>query len=265
MDKIPLKYFAPNAVTCAGLTLGMVSVFHTMSGDYSSAAWFILMCVLFDKADGSVARFFNASSDFGVQLDSFSDFLTFGIAPAFLVHGLLMDPQTAGGVFSTDPTLMWGLRVSAVLYVLASCLRLAKFNVLTEKIGAGMFLGFPTTLCGALLGSYILTSLKYGWPEESLTSLPVAMAGLSFLMVSNVRLPKAKAPGNKTAKVGMSVIVASVYVCGLTWTAPEYLLSVVGTFVTGGVVYGKLKLPSRSSLFEEPADTASDTNSPSPT
>ena len=264
MDRIPLKYFAPNAVTCAGLTLGMVSVFHTMSGDYASAAWFILMCVLFDKADGSVARFFNASSDFGVQLDSFSDFLTFGIAPAFLVHGLLMDPGTANGAFGADPALMWGLRVSVVFYVLASCLRLAKFNVLTEKIGAGMFLGFPTTLCGALLGSYILTSLKYGWPAETLTSLPVAMAFLSFMMVSNVRLPKAKAPGNKMAKIGMSLIVASVYLCGLTWTAPEYLLGVVATFILGGVIYGKMRLPSRSSLFEDPNDAA-DTNSPSPT
>ena len=252
MDRIPLKYLAPNAITCAGLTLGMVSGFQTMTGDYWSAAWFILMCVLFDKADGSVARFLNASSDFGVQLDSFSDFLTFGIAPAFLVHGLLSDPEVTGGLFTKSAVLLWGLRVSIIVFVLASCLRLAKFNVLTEKIGSGIFLGFPTTLCGALIGSYILTALKYEWALETLVILPFALLILSLLMVSNLRLPKAKAPTNPVLKWTMILIVTSVYICGLTWTAPEYLLGVVVTFIVGGILYGIIYLP-KASFFDEEA------------
>ena len=68
------------------------------------------------------------------------------------------------------------------------------------------------------------------------------MAFLSFMMVSNVRLPKAKVFGNKMAKIGMSLIVASVYLCGLTLDSPEYLLGVVATFILGGVIYGKMRL-----------------------
>lgn len=261
MDRIPLKYLAPNAITCAGLTLGMVSVLHTMNGDYTSASWFILMCVLFDKADGSLARFLNASSDFGVQLDSFSDFLTFGIAPAFLIHGLLSDDAMTEGFFTGSPGMLWALRVSVIVFVLASCLRLAKFNVLTEKIGTGHFLGFPTTLCGAFLGSYILTAMKYEWPTECITALPIILFGLSFLMVSNIRLPKAKAPDHKVARYGMILIVLSVYFCGLTWTAPEYLLAVVTLFVVGGVIYGALVLPKVDVFDDEPS---SDSQEPSP-
>ena len=263
MDRIPIKYLAPNAITCAGLTLGMVSIFQTMTGDYTSAAWFILMCVLFDKADGSVARFFNASSDFGVQLDSFSDFLTFGIAPGFLVHGLLSDPQITMGLFTSRPLLLWALRVSVIIFILASCLRLAKFNVLTEKIGTGIFLGFPTTLCGGIIGTYILTALKYQWPLEAIIILPAVLCVMSFLMVSNVRLPKAKAPSHPVLKWGMISIVTSVYFCGLTWSAPEYLLGVVVTFVLGGVIYGLIKIPKATILFEEETSEESQTPSPS--
>ena len=202
MDRIPLKYLAPNAITCAGLTLGMVSGFQTMTGDYWSAAWFILMCVLFDKADGSVARFLNASSDFGVQLDSFSDFLTFGIAPAFLVHGILSDPEITGDSSRKVRFCSGDFSVSVIMFVLASCLRLAKFNVLTEKIGTGYFLGFPTTLCGALVGSYILTALKYQWALEALVILPFALVVLSLLMVSNLRLPESQSPLSSGPEVG---------------------------------------------------------------
>ena len=95
------------------------------------------------RQGGRLSRpIFNASSDFGVQLTHSATF-TFGIAPAFLVHGLLMDPGTANGAFGADPALMWGLRASVVFYVLASCLRLAKFNVLTEKSGQGCFSASP--------------------------------------------------------------------------------------------------------------------------
>ena len=82
--------------------------------------------------------------------------------------------------------------------------------------------------------------------------LPFALLILSLLMVSNLRLPKAKAPTNPVLKWTMILIVTSVYICGLTWTAPEYLLGVVVTFIVGGILYGIIYLP-KASFFDEEA------------
>jgi CDP-diacylglycerol--serine O-phosphatidyltransferase len=243
MARIPLKYLAPNAITCASMTLGMVSMFHAIAGDYYTAGWLIMLCVLFDKADGSVARVLKASSEFGIQLDSFSDSITFGVAPAVLIHQMLTDVSFSGSLFVEDPVMMWILRVTVVLYVLAGCLRLAKFNVMAvDESGPGHFLGFPTTLCGALLGAWILTAMKYEWSPLTFHVLPAILAGMSFLMVSNLPLPKARLPKSRVGHFLVSASVASIYFCGLTWTAPEYLLFMACFFTFGGLIYGGFHL-----------------------
>jgi CDP-diacylglycerol--serine O-phosphatidyltransferase len=253
MARIPLKYLAPNAITCASMTLGMVSIFHAIAGEYVTATWLILLCVLFDKADGSVARALNASSEFGIQLDSFSDSITFGVAPAVLIHQMLSDPTLGGGLFVEDRMMMWILRLTVVLYVLAGCLRLAKFNVMAvDQSGPGHFLGFPTTLCGALLGAWILTSMKYDWPVVTLHILPGVLAALSFLMVSNLPLPKARLPKSRVLRMPLIAAVVSIYYCGLTWTAPEFLLGISSIFTLGGLIYGALYLrPSASNPSDD--------------
>ena len=248
MARFPLKYLAPNAITCASMTLGMVSMLHAIEGEFVTATWLIMLCVLFDKADGSVARALNASSEFGIQLDSFSDSITFGVAPAVLIHQMLSDPTVGGGIFTEDRVMLWILRLTVVLYVLAGCLRLAKFNVMAvDESGPGHFLGFPTTLCGALLGAWILTSMKYEWAPVTLHVLPAVLAAMSFLMVSNVPLPKARLPKSRLLRFPLIASVVSIYYCGLTWTAPEFLLAMGSLFTVFGVIYGALYLRPRSS------------------
>src|SRR2546428_565183 len=78
------RYLAPNVVTSLSIAFGLASIESSLSGHYRTAAWWAMFCVLTDKLDGFVARALRATSPFGAQLDSFADFLSFGIAPATL-------------------------------------------------------------------------------------------------------------------------------------------------------------------------------------
>jgi CDP-diacylglycerol--serine O-phosphatidyltransferase len=239
MQRFPLRYLAPNAITCTSISLGIISIQQSTVGEYVAASWLIVMCVLFDKLDGTVARLVNATSEFGIQMDSFSDFLTFGIAPSFLVYNMLMNTGTA---YASDPMLSSALLVAIIIYTLASTLRLAKFNVLTEKIGTAYFLGFPTTLCGAVISSYILTGIKYDWPVYHVEVLPPIMGVLALFMISNIKLPKMKLPKAKIPRVFMMASFGTVYLCGLTWHYPEFLLGMGCLFLVGALTYGNFQL-----------------------
>jgi CDP-diacylglycerol--serine O-phosphatidyltransferase len=255
MQRYPVRYLIPNAITAASLTLGVVSMIHSMGDSYRIAAWLIVMSVLFDKLDGTVARALKASSQFGLQLDSFSDFVTFGLAPGFLLLSLLSNPVFAEPYYVSQPVGYWGLRVVVVFFILMSCLRLAKFNVLTEA-APGFFFGVPTTLCGALLSTYVLTALYNDWPPLAWHVLPAIYAALGVLMVSDLRIPKVALPANAIGRVLIVLAVATTYTCGLLWIFPEILLAMAVFFFFFGIGYGLIHLRDTPGAIEveAPAD-----------
>lgn len=233
------RYVVPNAITCTGLLIGLVSVFRSMEGAYYEAAWLIILCVLLDKADGTAARLLKATSAIGVQLDSFSDFVTFGIAPGTLVYmALWQDPNQQFVIWQGD-VATWVLRVLVAIYVLCACIRLAKFNVLSEESDSGMacFYGLATTLCGATVAVCYIVGVHYeAW--DMMRWLPVGCFALGVLMVSNFPMPKLAATESKLMNgfVGLNVVAA--YVLGITRTFPEYLLAMLGMYLVGGFIWG---------------------------
>ncbi|TKD10133.1 CDP-diacylglycerol--serine O-phosphatidyltransferase [Polyangium fumosum] len=225
----PLRYFVPNGFTGLSLLLGLGSVVMSAEGDFRLAAWMILWGVLLDKLDGSAARLLNATSKFGVEFDSFADFVVFGIAPAALVYYRLLP---------LGPTLGWGkhaLLATSGLYALALAVRLARFNVTTG--GEGIFYGLPGTLMGATIASAYLTWDKYGLPERSLIASPAVLVVAAGLMVSTVRLPKLKLGKNKVLKAFTVCNVVGAYLCGPLRILPEYLFGIALIYTVGGVVY----------------------------
>lgn len=210
-----------------------------MEGAYYEAAWLIILCVLLDKADGTAARLLRATSAIGVQLDSFSDFVTFGIAPGTLVYmALWQDPNQHFVIWQGD-VATWVLRVLVAIYVLCACIRLAKFNVLSEESDSGMacFYGLATTLCGATVAVCYIVGVHYeAW--DMMRWLPVGCFALGVLMVSNFPMPKLAATESKLMNgfVGLNVVAA--YVLGITRTFPEYLLAMLGMYLVGGFVWG---------------------------
>jgi CDP-diacylglycerol--serine O-phosphatidyltransferase len=209
------RYVVPNAITCTGLLVGLTSVFCSMEGDYHEAAWLIVLCVLLDKADGTAARLLRATSAIGVQLDSFSDFVTFGVAPGTLVYMLMWRDPNAHFVIWQGTVASWLLRVLVASYVLGACIRLAKFNVLTEDGGPNnIFYGLPTTYCGAMVATLYVSAVEHGL-HELLRWMPLLCLVLGMLMLSNMPLPKI---GSKKSKVYNAVQVLGavlVYVFGL--------------------------------------------------
>lgn len=236
MSGFPLKYVAPNAVTCTGMLVGLASIVFTLDQNYEQAAWMILLCVLIDKLDGSVARALNASSRFGVELDSFSDFLTFGVAPGFLFLGLLTnDPRYAPTWESSAG--FWFVRCACAFFIVMAALRLAKFNVLTEEIGSKIFLGIPTTLTGALSCSYLLMVWKYDLPHAAVAYYPIVLIVLGLWMVSNVPLPKVRKTDSTGFNIFLIVNATAAYLLVPFQRLPEYLFILAALWAFVGSVY----------------------------
>jgi CDP-diacylglycerol---serine O-phosphatidyltransferase len=198
-------------------------------GDYHLAAWMILWGVLLDKLDGTAARLMNATSKFGVEFDSFADFVVFGIAPAALVYYRLL---------ATGSFVGWqkhGLMAAAGLYALALAVRLSRFNITTG--GESIFFGLPGTLLGATIASGYLTWEKYGLAPSLLLYLPGFLVIAAFLMVSNVRLPKIKLRKSKVFNAFLATNLVVGYICGPLMLFPEYLLACAVTYTVGGVIF----------------------------
>lgn len=166
------KIFIPNIVTLSNLLLGLISLLYTMNEQYAVAAVAILLAMLMDGMDGKIARKLDAASDFGKQLDSLCDLVSFGVAPSLLIYNSSLRES---GLIAL---------IVVLLFPLCGAVRLAKFNVSEAK---DYFIGIPITLAGALLAFIVLISLKLSLPIMFLSLLIFL---LSYLMVSNLKIPK---------------------------------------------------------------------------
>ncbi|MCW2278933.1 CDP-diacylglycerol--serine O-phosphatidyltransferase [Heliophilum fasciatum] len=165
------KAAIPSIFTLANLMLGVLSLISTMEHDFYNAAIWILFAMVLDAMDGKVARKLDVSSLFGKELDSLSDLVSFGVAPALLVYQAQMK----------EPYAIWGLAV-AIIFVLCGAIRLARFNVLNITT---YFMGIPITAAGPLM--VILTLFSHRLPQ---LIFPSMMLGLAAFMVSNIKVPK---------------------------------------------------------------------------
>jgi CDP-diacylglycerol--serine O-phosphatidyltransferase len=253
----------PNAVTCVGLVMGLASIHTSLTAtrldDFYTAAWVILYAVLLDKLDGTAARKLNASSEFGVQLDSFSDFVTFGMSPAALVtHGVAWAlPEWREGP-RHDLLLVLGC-----VYVIAAALRLAKFNVTTATIGPRFFLGLPSTSSGGLIGSGFLATQELGLGTPSWQVFVGVLAVNAVLMVSNLPQPKLHLSKNALFRAVQIFTVVSVYVLVPLRRFPTYIVALAVIYTIGGFIYGLTAaqhvLMERAEDDEPPSDASART------
>lgn len=250
-DRFPVRFVAPNAVTCAGLVTGLASIRTSLTATsaegFRSAAWLVLYAVLLDKLDGTVARRLKASSEIGVQLDSFSDFVTFGIAPAALVTCAV---PWALPAWRDDHSNTLLLAIGAI-YVLAAALRLAKFNVTTGAIGPRFFLGLPSTSSGGLIASGFLTFYELGLGVDALAYFVGALALNAVLMVSNLPMPKLHISANPLIRVLQVLLVLSVYVLVPLHRFPTFVFSCAMVYTIGGFIYG---LTVGDKVLQEPEE-----------
>lgn len=160
----------PNVLTGANLVLGMFAVAYAIEGNYMVGSVLILVAALLDRFDGKLARKLGSSSEFGKELDSLADLVSFGVAPAFTAY-----------LWKLDQLGIAGLLV-IILFVLCGAFRLARFNIMNVS---GYFLGVPITVAGSLVAVMVLAAGKA--PVIFSASLVFA---LSCLMISSIKLPK---------------------------------------------------------------------------
>lgn len=192
-----------NIFTLANALSGFLSIVFALNKEYSDAALMLFFALIFDGMDGRVARFLESNSEFGVQLDSLSDIVSFGVAPAILVYQVYL--YSAGTL---------GIAACAAI-ILAGILRLARFNILK---GLGYFLGLPIPVVGVFLAALVYTNTAV-----SPKSLSILMILLAYLMISKVRYPNFKQ--NIKSKnivlflLGLAIVLAIVIV-----TKPDKVL-----------------------------------------
>lgn len=221
---IPWRYLPPNLATFASVVVGVAAMRSAALGDIEGGAWLVLLCMFLDKLDGGLARALNAQSRFGVEMDSFADFVAFGLAPGFLM--MSMD----GGIWSLS-------FLFASLFIGASLGRLVRFNVEDALSLPDSFRGLPTTVAGGVMSLLVLVGYKYELQPEALrTLLWGASVVLGLLMVSALPLPKFGKSKSRVFNALMYAGVLSSLVTVLLRVWPEYTLAQAGIYVIIGVV-----------------------------
>ncbi len=185
-DRLSLLALVPNLVTILGMCAGLSAIRFTFDARFEVAAALIILAAVMDGVDGLVARKLNAASSFGAELDSFADFVSFGVAPGVLVFGYALAGPMAG--------VGW---VFVLIFAVCACLRLARFNIsraTPEGPSQRHFVGVPAP-AGAMLGLLPVFLGLSGVLDVTQAPLPVALylGGVGFLMVSRLPTPSLKA------------------------------------------------------------------------
>jgi CDP-diacylglycerol--serine O-phosphatidyltransferase len=243
-------YFLPNLMTAGNLFCGFVALTkiveaNTLDPDFNQvirhALFFILLACIFDLLDGRVARMGGAESPFGREFDSLADLISFGAAPAFLVHRIVLRD-----VFANDQEAIgWFI---ASVYLICGALRLARFNCLAAMGGGGggkEFMGFPIPAAAGLVASLTLFLM---WMDEKgfatgswRYALPVILIFLSIMMVSEVKYPSFKKLDLHATKPFTRIVVLSIFL-GLLLTLRGLILPIILPVIfTAYLCYGFIR------------------------
>jgi CDP-diacylglycerol---serine O-phosphatidyltransferase len=205
-------YILPNLFTTGSLFCGFYSIVACFNGDFTKAAWAILFSTIFDLLDGKIARLSRSVSRFGMEYDSLSDVIAFGMAPGVMVYTWALIPFGRTG---------W---LAAFLYVACAALRLARFNVQSGSVETKSFQGMPTPAAGGLLATTVLMTAYAGWDGGN-RHIPILLITffLSFMMVSKVRYQSFK-HFESSAKISFQLLVVTLCVLVIIVAEPQVTL-----------------------------------------
>jgi CDP-diacylglycerol--serine O-phosphatidyltransferase len=224
---VPFRIIAPNLVTLLAICLGLTAMRLVTEGKLEIAVYCILAAAALDGVDGRLARFLKGTSRFGEQLDSLADFVNFGVAPGFILwHFVLKDAKNFG----------W---IAALIFAIAMCLRLARFNVMIDDPNRpawkkGFFTGVPAP-AGAGLVMLPLYLHFLGVPvtaaDAGIVLAPLIAAyviGIAFLLVSSLPIFSGKTTGVAIPRERVLPLFAgAVAVVGLLVAYPFETLTVL--------------------------------------
>ena len=217
------RYLLPNILTLAGVCLGISSIKFSIDGNYSLAVTLILFAAILDTLDGRIARLIKGTSEFGKELDSLTDFVSFGIAPVFILYFWELNNYGKLG---------WAI---TLIYSVCCVLRLARFNLTkidqTEDWKNNFFEGVQSPAGGLLILMpliYELTDLNIGFDVKSLT--PYLTIVIAILLVSKI-------PTLALKKISISPKTTVFLLLGIGIVFIALLFYTLKTLLFFGVIY----------------------------
>lgn len=238
-------YALPTLFTSANILLGFISVLKAFEGalkvragdpafhqDFQTAARAIGFAVFFDGLDGRIARITNTTSDFGRELDSIADVVTFGIAPAILAY--VWGVMSAGGSYQLSRA---GYSV-AFFFLLCGAVRLARFNVqaVSPKPDSRYFVGMPIPAAAGFVAATVHVNTQ---PLESISwsiGWLCVLAIIGLLMVSTWRYPSFKQLNIAKPRTPLLVLLMGVLVFAIIEWSQPVLMALASAYVLSGII-----------------------------
>lgn len=217
-------YLLPNLFTTAALFFGFYAIMSALLGNFQIAALAIFGAMIFDGLDGRVARLTNTTSEFGIEYDSLSDMVSFGVAPALVMYSWALVDLGKFGI---------GV---AFIYVAGAALRLARFNVQVGTVDKKYFIGLASPAAAAVIAGIVWVGHDVAMSGRPSVIAGVITALMGLLMVSNVKYPSFKELELRN-RVPFVVMLALVLVFALLSVHPPLvLLTMFGAYALSGLV-----------------------------
>lgn len=244
LKSLPFRKIAPNIVTMLALCAGVTSIRYSIQQDWIKAVIYIFIAAVFDGLDGRVARFLKGSTKFGAELDSLSDFVSFGVAPAILMFQWSLNSLPKFGWFF------------CLLMVIGQAMRLARFNTMLEEepqpeYWHNFFVGVPAPAAAAI--ALMPCMISFDFPEisyivRSHTFCASILCLVTFLMVSRIptiSTKRMKIPSYLLMPLMLIVVLFASFIITQPWLTLG--LMVIGYIISlpiGILIFLKIKKQS---------------------
>jgi CDP-diacylglycerol---serine O-phosphatidyltransferase len=244
----------PNGFTLANLFFGIYAIVNAARGDYLAAGWCVILGGVMDALDGRVARATRTGSQFGVELDSLVDAISFGVAPAFIMYFAVLNRDS------------WAWLV-CFAYISCAVMRLARFNVEQGGRAKTHFHGLPSPAAGMTLATYYwFTQTSWyrfvdAWPWH--TVLPAVMLTLSFLMISHVLYPAMPRVSTHNVRGIIGTVLLLAAIIAVLYDPLRFAFPILVAYVAFGLLrtifFGLMeRLPTGDPLMDDEDDLEPD-------
>ena len=252
-------YILPTLFTIGTIFCGFYAVINTMKGEFDLAAMALGFAVVCDGLDGRIARLTNSCSEFGVQMDSLADVITFGLAPAVLAYlwGAKAIVATVPPYAKHVQQIGW---IVCFAFVICGAMRLARFNIQTTRpqpptpSSKKSFVGMPIPAGAGLIAAIVHFTPEpiTNWPIGALWNILVGF--LAFLMISTIRYPSFKHIDMRSRKSYVSFYLLALMVALIYLYSQVVLLILATVYATSGILMKIVQMVKHKNEVILPAD-----------
>jgi CDP-diacylglycerol--serine O-phosphatidyltransferase len=252
-------YILPTLFTIGTIFCGFYAVINTMKGEFDLAAMALGFAVVWDGLDGRIARLTNSCSEFGVQMDSLADVITFGLAPAVLAYlwGAKAIVATVPPYAKHVQQIGW---IVCFAFVICGAMRLARFNIQTTRpqpptpSSKKSFVGMPIPAGAGLIAAIVHFTPEpiTHWPIGALWNILVGF--LAFLMISTIRYPSFKHIDMRSRKSYVSFYLLALMVALIYLYSQVVLLILATVYATSGILMKIYQMVKHKNEVILPAD-----------